>query len=784
MELERDGWSARITARGQKRQLDRERQTEHAQPEARLALRDHQQLQAEYARAQARAEQQEAQAQALYAFSQSFSVTQDLDDLRQGIVDALYDALRADTTSLFRQEDDGRLRMVAQRNIDITRARIVFGPDEGLIALAMREERVVHVPDTAANAHYLATGYDRPRSLLAIPAYPQAGPSYAICIVRRRISAFTDDEVQFATIMANVAAQALGNADLYHQMQRMANEQGILHTIAQSASFSDGVTGFIGRTLPDLRAALQASGCVVAFLHGRFTEGNPPEPQIDGALSPFGKTRLTTFMAELSEQPAAASVALRCIASPEGARMILAPIVVRGEGMAIVGWEFPRPQPGESSSPLEDDPAALQWSDTTPLPMGDHSVPPVPLQPDEAAFIANVAQHLALGIENLHLRARDLSVLGRLHALPASRPHLDQLQRDIVREVERAFAPTSVALVMRDSRDGTPRLAAATPDAPRTWLQAALALAEGARDRPFLQRRNVVLAALVADERLEPGDHFHTSASLTTNIGERPNTDVTDDTTVDTLPILGWLVMRIPGNTRLAADRVMLFTSLAAAAALVLHNARLHLMTREAVVDRERQRIAREIHDGVAQNLAHLMLRLELIARLIPTNPDRAAVEALASREVLFASLNDLRQSIAAMAPAQLDRLGFTGAVRAIQDDIATNTPDLAVHFTACPDDAIPPELRAPAYRIVQEALTNIRKHAQAHHAWVSVEIAKGPVLRIIVRDDGQGFDPTATTTGHFGLSGMRERAIESGGELAIASVPGQGTIITVTLPF
>jgi len=243
--------------------------------------------------------------------------------------------------------------------------------------------------------------------------------------------------------------------------------------------------------------------------------------------------------------------------------------------------------------------------------------------------------------------------------------------------------------------------------------------------------------------------------------------------------------MRLVGTARISSDRALVFTSLTGAAALILRNARLHIMAREVAVDRERQRIAREIHDGVAQNLAHLMLRLELVQRLVTMDPDRACIEAEGARQVLFSSLNDLRHSIAALAPAQLEELGFAGAVQSLLDDVATNTPELTVIFKTCPDTAIPTELRAPAFRVIQEALSNIRKHANARHAWITVTRTKDDALHVTIRDDGNGFipDDVKTISGHFGLRGMRERAEEFGGTLTIKSLPDTGATVTLMLP-
>jgi signal transduction histidine kinase len=704
------------------------------QQSAEYSLSAHQQLQADYARVLARAEQHEHQVQTLSALSQSSAVSMDGDDLRQSIVESFYEAMRADTTSLFLREEDGTLRMVAQCNIDLTRARIIFGPDDGLVALAARERRVVHVPDTASSAFYLATGHDHPRSLLAVPVEPQTGPEYVLCVVRRRVYAFTDDEVAFAGLMASVAAHALSNAALYQEMSALAREQATLYELTRASSLSDGVASFIGRIADPLRRALDAAGCAIIML-------DAPQRANQG-MSPFGLERAAAFGAELAS-PKAHAVALRCEVSPTGARLILAAVVTRRQPVAVIAWETLASEPDEAPPDLWD--AVPDDLDAAPpLPLGTSA----PLHEAETSFITNVCQQVALGIDNLRLRARDISALRSMSALPASRAHLADVRQAIVREVAEVFEPAAVALLLRDDA-GAPYLAAASQPGKPAWVRAALAqAAHGARE--LQQQRGMVLAALQAD-----GETF------------------------------GWLALRLAGEARLSADRALVFTSLAGTAALLLRNARLHLIAREAAVDRERHRIAREIHDGVAQNLAHLMLRLELVQRLVTSDPARAQAEAEGARGVLLSSLNDLRQSIAALAPAQLEELGFAGAVQQLLDDIATNAPDLEVTFTTETERDIPPELRAPAFRVVQEALSNIRKHAHARHAWIAVARDGDRALVVTVRDDGQGFDPAPTgpAYGHFGLRGMRERAEEFGGALTISSASSQGTTITLALP-
>jgi signal transduction histidine kinase/GAF domain-containing protein len=734
---------------GMQQQVTHDRARPHHRTEAESSLNAHQQLQADYARVLARAEQQEHQVRTLFALTQSIAVTMEPDDLRQSIVESLYEALRADTTSLFEREPDGQLRMVAQCNIDLTRARLIFGPDEGLVALAAREHRLVHVPDTTSSAHYLTTGYDHPRSLLAVPVEPQPGAEYVLCVVRRRVYAFTDDELQFASLMANVAAHSLSNATLYREMRGMAREQATFYALTRASSLSDGVSSFIGRAVEPLQQALDATGCAIVLL-------DPTTPlaqrSANHGLSADGLARCEAFATHLGADTKATNVVIRCDVNPEGSRLILASVVMRARPVAVIAWEM---LVGFRATPQE----AL-WRDEASvdldLPPQGPAAPPIhpilPLTEAETAFVTSVSQQVALGIENLRLRARDISALQSISTLPASRSHLDPLRQAIVGEVAEAFAPAAVALLLRDDQEGAPHVGSISQGQTNAaWTRIALQLAAEQGERPLVQHRGVVLAALVADHET-----------------------------------LGWLALRLGGHARLTADRALVFTSLASTAALLLRNARLHIIAREAAVDRERQRIAREIHDGVAQNLAHLMFRLELVQRLIPEEPAKAQAEADGARQVLLSSLNDLRQSIAALAPALLDEYGFTGAVQYLVDDIATNHPELVTSFVTCPDDAIPVELRATAFRVVQEALANIRKHAHARHVWITVAIDADRALVVTVRDDGAGFvvDLDRVAPGHFGLRGMRERAEEFGGTLDLTSAPDQGTTVTLTLPW
>ncbi|MGH2494701.1 MAG: LuxR C-terminal-related transcriptional regulator [Ktedonobacteraceae bacterium] len=208
----------------------------------------------------------------------------------------------------------------------------------------------------------------------------------------------------------------------------------------------------------------------------------------------------------------------------------------------------------------------------------------------------------------------------------------------------------------------------------------------------------------------------------------------------------------------------------------------------QAAVDRERSRIARDIHDGAAQGIAHAIHALELAQRILEKQPQAARREIHHARETLLESLNDLRHDISALLPAQLEQANFAEAVQVLLDDFSKHEPAITLRRDSIQTGYLPPSLEAPIYRFLQEALHNVRKHARATH--VSVQIQALPGLLVAqVSDDGAGFaveqvrrqSKDAAKNGTligFGLRAMHERIEQAGGVLEIISKPGAGTTI------
>jgi len=207
--------------------------------------------------------------------------------------------------------------------------------------------------------------------------------------------------------------------------------------------------------------------------------------------------------------------------------------------------------------------------------------------------------------------------------------------------------------------------------------------------------------------------------------------------------------------------------------------------------ERERTRWAREIHDETIQGLGALRLKLANARDADERAALSAAVEAVL--EGLGDEIDGLRHLITELRPAALDDLGLAAALEALARRMqAIDGLDVRTEIDLGPESAerrLDPELESTIYRVVQEALTNVSRHAQATHALVSVSERDG-IVRASVTDDGRGLPNSERLgprgdglEGGFGMSGMRERAELVGGELELVPAPGGGTVMRLSVP-
>jgi signal transduction histidine kinase len=205
------------------------------------------------------------------------------------------------------------------------------------------------------------------------------------------------------------------------------------------------------------------------------------------------------------------------------------------------------------------------------------------------------------------------------------------------------------------------------------------------------------------------------------------------------------------------------------------------LRAEELAVVEERNRLAREMHDTLGHHLTVASVQLEGAQRLCPTDPEQAATMVGTVRDQVREALGELRNTVAALrSPIETD-LDLRSALRRLIDNFE-RAAGLTVH-RIMPEGMppLPDAYRLTLLRAVQEALTNIEKHAQANQVWLVLTIGNEAVT-LLVGDDGKGVSRTAGRAG-FGLQGLRERAAQLGGELHVEPRPGGGTQLSLRLP-
>jgi signal transduction histidine kinase len=253
--------------------------------------------------------------------------------------------------------------------------------------------------------------------------------------------------------------------------------------------------------------------------------------------------------------------------------------------------------------------------------------------------------------------------------------------------------------------------------------------------------------------------------------------------------VIGVLSVIGAAGREFSAEAVTLLASIADQVGIAVENAQLYKQTEELAVAEERQRLAREIHDTLAQGFTGINIQLEAVESALETRQQAVALERLSrARNLANQSLAEARRSVWALRSVSLEKKKLSDALRDSARGLTAGT-GLTLTIDA-PDDLarFPLELETDLLRVAQEAVMNVVKHARAQNLDINLNCENGQI-ELQIKDDGRGFLVDSAKTGRrdgsgFGLIAMQERIARHGGTLQINSQPQRGTNIIAKLEF
>ncbi|MGV0808238.1 GAF domain-containing sensor histidine kinase [Mycolicibacterium setense] len=380
---------------------------------------------------------------------------------------------------------------------------------------------------------------------------------------------------------------------------------------------------------------------------------------------------------------------------------------------------------------------------------------------------------------------RELALLRELIRAASSGPGVEPLAAAAARMITEATATDVCFVHVLDDSERALTLAGATPPFDAEIGKIRLPLGQGISGWVASHRQPVVIGHdKESDPRYMPfeslrGRDFTSMVSVPMETGPGGLVGVLNVHTVD--------------RREFTPRDVELLLVIGRLIAGALHQARLHrqLVARERAHENfveqviqaqeiERRRLAGDIHDGISQRLVTLSYRLDAAARAV--EPQTVAEQLAAARELVTLTLQEARAAISGLRPPVLDDLGLSGGLASLARSIPRIPIDVDLAETRVPD-----HIELALYRIAQECLQNVVKHAEAERARLTFTVEDG-IARLEIVDDGKGFDTFehplgSDEMGGYGLLSMAERAEIVGGRLNIRSRPGAGTTVIATIP-
>lgn len=583
---------------------------------------------------------------------------------------------------------------------------------------------------------------------------------------------------------------------------RYAAERGEPLIIAEGLPLPNTVQEALGK--PELNSALvlplRARGDVIGVLNLSRRHGSPPFTQSDMELATvlagqasvaIDQARLIEMTRQLSETSQrlaaaldleeAATIVVEASVRVANARRAALWLVEELSGQLTLykTWGFDvepasflQPPPFDSTDWMNG--RHVQHADRLQLPLvrGDRKFgllelelpSPARLRPDRLGMLRTLAHTAAAVIESHRLRAREVIAFREMDTTLRDEVSGHQVLERLMRQILEACGAQNGALFV--CRASHPSVADALDLT--VWIE----VGSGAPveyARRAIQANRPLLESNLADASSTFGSWM--AAPLT--IGAH---------------VEGAIVLTHREPRAFGPRHLSLLSVLCSSAALIVRNLQLYAWSEEKAITEERARMAREIHDGLAQDINFMLMQVQILrehlrrGKPIDLEAELAKLDATLRRD-----MREVRQTIFALRPVEIETLGFTRALEKFVLDFGAAN-DLKMHLQIEGEAAhASPKTQSALFRLVQEALNNIRKHAQATNVWINL-VFEPQWATLQVRDDGRGFEvdqalEAARARGRVGLMQMRERAARAGGLFHLESIPGKGTLVAARLP-
>jgi signal transduction histidine kinase len=399
---------------------------------------------------------------------------------------------------------------------------------------------------------------------------------------------------------------------------------------------------------------------------------------------------------------------------------------------------------------------------------------------EDAEILSLFADHAATAIENGRLfqqaqsQITELEILNRVSAVVSASLELDTVYGAIHQEIARIMVADAFLIIIRNSEGG---------------FDLAYIVDEGVR---YAGRHDIELPKAYVEvlDRREP-IIIETNEQPDFGTWERYGDMTRRVQSLVVAPLMrggeaiGVMSAQSYSPKSYRQRDVDLFTTITNVASIAIENARLYDQAQDFAISEERNRLAREIHDTIAQGLVGIILQLEVLSVSIAEDSpmNRRVQRAL---DLARVNLDEARRSVRNLRASPLAQQSLGEAIQQLADEhrldsgrtVVVNLPQAIPHLDA--------DIETALFRLTQEALNNCRKHAQANTVWI--DLAFGDEITLRIADDGVGFDVDewrATKPTHrFGLHGMRERVERLGGRFDLQTRPGGGVVLTATVPF